>query len=706
MEERNPLQRITRHLQKADVQQRIMQDMQRAREEATVTISNAAGLFSFTENQLRDWEKNGLLSPQRRLQDTEQEGKGAKRRQYTSAELDKLAIIRELMNASFSPGIIPTDVDEIWAEVVARSKSEPEERLVAGSGKDTEHRPIDQRVEQIEKAAFWRYFVSQALKLSLMLICEGVPETVAGIILPLEQTGVADIVRQSTDLPRTGYSLVGWLNQNRSFYTFLEKEPSFEHPSDFRIEPLVNLAKSVSNATNPAQEQLLQDNVLIIVQRKTKPLLVNKEAIRAIQRILGLLYATIEQWQPGFENGIRHWMYQVTDFASSSNTSDEVLKGLTNMIVQLGGKTADGQDLWRFCNILTPQDISLPLQQRTLLVRAQSEHAPYNFPAISARIPGLSFRAFLSGQIIYRSDLASKDFMIIRYDSEESTRSAIAIPLAGEEGMAIGVLYIASDKPCAFSEDDRRVLRIIGRMIEELLLTYRARLLPVGFLTDMIATPKVVDASFKEFLSEGDFVNDVEALLADIFASNEDELTSEEEVSFIAVDIDNQSNLAIKYGDRVAKILSRAVGLRVQGQMRLSSKLEHRRVYHVSADRFYLILKGMPLHEARNKAAQLKATLEGEYLLDARRVTTGRPPIPESMLRLSDVTVRLGVTSYKPTKLKEVLGRYIPEFAVVQVTGLLSQSLDQVLVQGQQEGGSCIISWEPEIWSYKLWQPS
>src|SRR5579872_916651 len=99
MEERNQKYRITQHLQSAEVQKRILQDMQRAREEASVTISNAARLFGFTENQLRDWEDKGLLSPQRNSQVSSTDGKGPRRRQYTTNELSRLAIIRELINA-------------------------------------------------------------------------------------------------------------------------------------------------------------------------------------------------------------------------------------------------------------------------------------------------------------------------------------------------------------------------------------------------------------------------------------------------------------------------------------------------------------------------------------------------------------------------------------------------------------------------------
>ncbi len=558
MEDRH--QQIKQYLQKAEVQKRIKDEMMRAREEATVTISNAAGLYGFSENQLRDWDKNGLLTPQRRIQDAEQDGKGARRRQYTPAELNKLAIIHELLEkGNFSIGTIPSYVDEIWDEVASRS--ELQEHVEGLNSKGVEHKHIDQRVENTEKEEFWRYFVSQALRLSLLLICEDVPDTVAGagIILPLGDINVAEVVRTPHDLHKAGYSLVGWLSQSRSFYAFLESEPSFEHPSDFRVELLANLAEDLS------AKQEHQNNILVIVQRKAKPLILSKEVVETVQRLLGFVYENVDEWKPAFENGVRNWMYQATDFASSSAVSDEVLNSLANIIVQMGGKTENGRNRWRFSCIALPEDTSLPVQQRKLVVRAQSTSTPHKLVAVSAKVPGLSFRAYQSGQIIYRPDVSDKDFMIAHQEREAFTRSAIAVPFAGEDGLAIGVVYVASEEREAFSEEDEQLLRLVGRMIEELLMTYRLRQLPVGRLTDMITTPEVVDLSFKEFASESDFVNDIEALLKHIQVHGVTPELVGKELSIIAVDIDNLAGIAAKYGDIVARNLSMAVGERIQG---------------------------------------------------------------------------------------------------------------------------------------------
>ena len=297
--------------------------------------------------------------------------------------------------------------------------------------------------------------------------------------------------------------------------------------------------------------------------------------------------------------------------------------------------------------------------------------------------------------------------LILAYrELEESTRSAIALPIAGEDGLAVASLYIASDESDAFSIADQRTLRLITRMVEELLSTYNARRQVTGRLADVITNPGLVDISFRNFLSENDFINDVEELLTSIHLQDKLVGFAEEVTSFIAIDIDNQSILATRLGDHVARNLSRAVGSRILGQLSILSDPELRRLYHVSADRYCLFLKGMKLNEARNLSGNLLDALVGEYRIDARHAIVNRQTPKERQFELPNVTVRLGVTSYNYSKLKEVLGRYPAESTVAEVRAQMMNNLDLSLEHGQREGGNCIISWDTEIWGYRRWSPS
>jgi GGDEF domain-containing protein len=364
-------------------------------------------------------------------------------------------------------------------------------------------------------------------------------------------------------------------------------------------------------------------------------------------------------------------------------------------------------------------------------VRAQSQHSPHRVGGTTVTpdksINSLSLRAYQSGHVIYRTNITSTDTSIAHYRVEGPIRSAIAFPIGGENGPVIGVLYAVSDEPDAFSEQSQRVLRMICRMAEEAICTYRTRRQTATRLTNAIDRPRSVDALFEEFLSENDFIRDFEKLLTELKAQlpvwkepilkekapleeRKTQARAEQHsgnvVSFIAIDIDNQSSLATKYGDQVARNLSKEVGLRIQGQIRLFADPEHRRLYRVYADRFYLMLKGMTLDEARAKAEQLRQDLQGSYRVNARNIPAEHLRLPERMLELSDITVRLGVSSYSYEKLKELLQRYSFETAREDIRVEIMRALDILLNYGQQKEGNVIFSWDIDTWDYKPWAPN
>ncbi|HLQ30958.1 MAG TPA: MerR family transcriptional regulator, partial [Ktedonobacteraceae bacterium] len=232
MDERS-LEKIKKYLQDTEAQKRIQQSIQRGRLEATVTIGRVAQLFHLKESKLRDWETRGLLSPLRSKDITGQ-------RQYSPNELDKLAVIKELIDeGGFSPADIPDNIENIWKSI-SDSNGQQGQTLKLSEKQREQLRavdlmPIDLRIENsYYKELFWRYYASRALWLSLMLICEDIPNTIAGILLPLQTRNVPISLRNPENVHKIGDTLVGWLGQSRSFYTLISSAPSFEHPSDFR----------------------------------------------------------------------------------------------------------------------------------------------------------------------------------------------------------------------------------------------------------------------------------------------------------------------------------------------------------------------------------------------------------------------------------------------------------------------------------------
>lgn len=699
-------QEIKEYLLSQAVQKRVQRTIAEARSKATVTISQAAKLFDFSESQLREWEKKGLLTTDRTA--LSQDGKG--HRQYTPYELSKLAALKDLFNeGGYNPGDIPHDFDAIWSQIeqeLQNHAQKPSMQVVQAepaSLASISTMPIDHRVMHAEQEVFWRYFTSQALRLSLMLIHEDTPD-VAGLILPLQKN--VPFIHDPREMNKAGESLIGWLSENRSFNTFLDSAPFFEAPTDFRIEPL-----PMSEAEVKENAQL--KNTMIVVQRKARDLNLSTDLVQTVRRLLALLYCNIEKWKPAFDVGMRDYLYQSTDFAIRPDSIDVTLNSLTDMIVELGGKSAasPAKNRWNFCCLLLSQDTSLPLQQRSLVIQAQSSDSPYKKLGnivLSPENPGLSLRAYQSGTMIYRPNMSEKDSIIAYKDQEKENLSALALPITREDGLSIGALYIASERPYAFTVEDQRVLRLIGTMVSELLLTYRARRGVALKRDDLIEQHEIVDPAFGSFLTENDFIQDVETLLTTIQEKEKGEYAEDEEVAFIAIDIDNQSILATKLGNRVARNLSQAVGLRIQERLStLFTNPKHRRLYHMNADRYFLILDGITLTEARNNAERLRVALAGEYLINVHHVSGEKPTLPENMLEVRNVTVRLGIPAYKFSKLRQLLRRFDSvdnQTAVYETRNLITTALNLILKQGRRYGGNVIISWDYEAWDYILWK--
>lgn len=712
--DRRQLPPIADYLQSREVQERLQEKIGEVRAKSTVTISRAAELFEFTENRLRDWEKRGLLSAERALK---QESKGPAHRQYTPADLDKLAVIKILLEGGYSLSELEREVGAIWlaASNLADSYVQAKEDQA-----EAESLPLDRRVGRMNEEAAWRYIVSQALRLSLMLIREEAPDTIVGLVLPLCRDLRQEPAPAPINLRSVGPALISWFDPKILFCTFLESTPHFEYNTDFRLHKLL------VTESNVPMEDAAQDSTLIVVERKAKALTLTPLVVETMRGLLGIVYQNVEKWKPCFDPGPRDWVYYGTNFVSVS--TDILLKSLTNVVVDLGGET-NGRKRWNFCCLLLPEDNSLPLQQCNLVVCTQSDTAPHALETtvVSPKTenPGLSIKAFQSGHSFYRPDIAPDDSMIAYRTKEGPIRSAIAIPISGEGGLSAGVMYITANEPYAFSERDQRLLRMMSRMVEELLATYTARQWFERKLTPVLARPQLVDSAFEDFLAEENFISEVEALLEGLRAKmgrwevpvrlpplpppeRAARFWADEKqgvVSSIAIDIDGQSSIAQKYGDEAARNLCVEVGKRIKLELSSLEKYTARSVYHVEADRFYLLLRGISLEEARTIGYQLKKALKGNYLVYYRSTSGKQPMLPENLIDIPDITVRVGITAYPHAKLEELLHRYPYDEAVRQVRELITTgALNAKLAREQQGDG--IVTWVPETWTYDLWSPS
>ncbi|RAQ96992.1 MerR family transcriptional regulator [Thermogemmatispora tikiterensis] len=722
------LQSIRKHLQQPETWERIRGYLQLVSEKLTVTIGEAAQLFDFTENQLRDWEERGLLRPLRSRPNTGQ-------RRYPPTELEKLAIIRDLINAGYPPGAIPLNIAELWHSLGPASfNGGGNAGAGVGGQAATASLPLDRRVAQTDSALLWRYFASQALHHALLLLCEDLSRSHAAILLPRRapDDGRLGQPRLPEELARLGESLIGWLSHGRSLHLFLEAAPAFEYPSDFRVQPL--LAEGESWPADPT---------LLVVPRQMHSLNLQRPVVHLVRRLLAPLYACAAQWTTYFAPDLRNWLYPARAFPRGIDPSDTVLNGLMDLIIALGGQTPAGDDRWHCCCLMMPEDPAAPPGQQVLMVMACSRNSPHR--AGQSRIfPNEShvyFRALRCPYLLYRPHLAIRDSAGLSQWPERfsGAGSAVAIPIGCQSGPALGVLYVFAITQEAFSEDDLRLLRLMGLIVEDLLLLYRARLEAMQGLEQLVKAPEVVNDSFINFLSENEFIRDLEILLAHLQQESalagdgavragaeanherqEEHLSAAvskgspsavdpgaaellylfplreagelETLSIIALDIDNQSQIVRRYGELALRNLTQAIGQRIQRQ------LVDCRLYHIYGGRFYLLLKNISLERARQIAQTLRQALRRPYRVELLQQSVWQLEPPETSVELPDVSVRLGVTLYLRAKLIELLQRYAaaPTSTLAEVRSLIVGDLDQALNLGQEEGGDCVISWDPQ----------
>ena len=158
----------------------------------------------------------------------------------------------------------------------------------------TNRKSVDSNIEDAVQQECWRHFVSQVLRLSLLLMSDHTPQPVIALVLPLEGTKPALSIWDVDHLHEIGQSLVGLLSA-KGFYAYLDEAPHFEYPTDFRLQSLASIASERKNG------DALLENALLIVQRRARPLKLSPELVKIVRRLLNLIYSYKEIWHFCFD---------------------------------------------------------------------------------------------------------------------------------------------------------------------------------------------------------------------------------------------------------------------------------------------------------------------------------------------------------------------------------------------------------------------
>jgi DNA-binding transcriptional MerR regulator len=713
-------------LRQPDTQEKIQRKIIEVRSAATVTITRAAELFDFSDTQLRDWDKLGFVRPPRSDGDKQED---KKHRQYSRTELDVLAAIRILRDGGYSIieirqniDVIRDIADQLGQEVFTlQGTAERAKQPVEVAQVSADVPPIDQLLDKADDELFWRFYATNALRLALSLLAEYNPNTIIDLVMPLGSNIPASVT--TANIADLGECLIGCLRPGYSCYLLYTPRPSFEEYTDFRIHQLRVMKSGV------VQDEVRQDSTWIVVQRRAGLLNINQDVLTTIQRLLAPLYEYKQEWLPFFKAGQQSFSFPTADFvpeAAGNPTRKIHLTSLANLVVNMGRNKG-----WRFACILTPRNQQLSVSEHQLIVEAVSEGAPEAYKEKlertivypTAPVISVSMRAYQGGCICYRHRAVPQDESIFNYDLEQPLGSCIAVPIGGEEAKPLGVIYLASSQQDAFQADDQRLLRMIARMAQELLLAFGTRFKFTEQLKPVIEKPALADQAFdiKALGSETELIDRLERLLHIVWSRDDlkgplseilvrDDLRdrrvaiakyyyTNDVLTFYCFDVNNQTSLTQKYGEVMTRNLSREVAFRARNKLKTLFTSSDLQLCHAYGDRFYAFLGDIPLDEARAKVWALKKELDGAYEIDALRFSTERLT-PVGMRIQAEITVRIGISCYPAIKAYELMQRLVneldPSDLQAAVASGIRNEFDDLLKLGPD-----VWSWDPVEWRWK-----
>jgi DNA-binding transcriptional MerR regulator/GGDEF domain-containing protein len=675
-------------LGQADVVQQLREAFVTIQASLTTTISEASDLTKLSESQLRYAEKQGLLSPNRALLDDNGEAQRAGQRRYSADDLLRARLIGFLIDY----GISLSDIGEFMAH----------NSMVIQDILDTKSLRLRPVLDGADEVAFRRFFIPRVLYYSLMLLFERDAIDDAGIVFPIRATR-AELdafdpapINTVDDLGRLGHVFVAWRARGRPLATFVTVGNPFDDQK-LQVRAFDDVVSASAAATprclSPqhayliygaeAQAELEQAERLLGL-RQERAHVSDPSRRTANPRVVAGRLMRYVQWlncSPSVvasrsESALSDVLFFNSPEMVNPTLGDALLNRLANAIVELGGSMREfGDDTrtsnqrsvdpcderrWRFSCILMPREPADTFKRQELVVRAQSREAPHRV-GVTTTSPqangGLTFRAYSSGRIAYRPSVTRLDPAVSYVAEEEPIGSAIAAPAVDGNGLERSqppaIIYVASREEGKFQDDDFLLIRVIGRLVGEIVQTYSSRSHLPSALTDTLTDPEMVDGYFAGFLSELSFVTDLERVfqrLADKPADKPErdrpdpqeapEPRKKEDrfyqnvrsVSLFGVDIDDYSAIQRVQGDLVARQLTREIGKRL-GQ-RLNSGLvngvQTARLYRIWADRFYLLVRDEDAPTSIARAEQIRKDIAREYLVQLERdaASDKRPPVP------------------------------------------------------------------------------
>ena len=382
---------------------------------------------------------------------------------------------------------------------------------------------------------------------------------------------------------------------------------------------------------------------------------------------------------------------------------------------------------WRFACVMLPREPGAPLRDVELVVHAQSKESPHRIGVTTTSRRsngGLTIRAFNSGHVALRRKVSKLDPTVSYVSEEWPIGSAIAVPV-GEDShtgnaQPAAIVYIAAKEPDQFKPNDVLMIRVMGRIIGEIVQTYNFRGPRLSALTDALATPEIVDTYFADFLPESRFVKDLTDIyrLLDVRASSGSSPDARfpygvRQLTLIGFDINDFSGIQRRQGDRVGRLLTREIGRRLQQRVRSAFNQVglNARVYRILGDCWYVLVRedsDENRESPRDRAESIRRELSGRYQLHGETLNAMRR-IDEQTAHAGEaisVGVRMAGMTFNSTQLHAQLDQAendtegAAEAAVIGVFHLIENGVEQA--NDVADPGARAVWWNVESGRFEL----
>jgi GGDEF domain-containing protein len=555
---------------------------------------------------------------------------------------------------------------------------------------------------------FRNFFVPRALFIALNLLFGRPLRADTVLVIELAESegkvssargGQQQTVTSIEGLRSLGRTLVGWYDSDGPFQVFSEVNPDLGLPSYYVVLSVDHLLADLPGASplraylvvQPEEARWLetqkQRSAQLRSSRDTSDSISDigsgsADPFYASWKLLACLRDSADLWfQASLTTDSNS--YDAPSF-TLSGMGDRMLNHAANLVVELGNTVQSSSNAeWQFCCVLVPTRVDLPIQMRSLRIQGASALSPHQF---GLEVPfsehAITLRAYKNGCVISVPIIRDKSADVLYGNLEAGVKSSIAVPIDGPLTEPVAVLYVTSTAPMAFTQDDVLLLRIVGRMIGELLnSSWEQRHVSDG-LSLLVQKPEVNDPFFlsaPRFGSENVFIRDLDQLTEQVRADAR--AGTARQPYLFAIDIDGLMTSVGIYGDKAMRSIIEKVGRRITTWMDEQSYTVW--AYRIWSDRFILLLHDVGSTAAREAALALHSAINGRYEIDPEAVPVLQKGDPIAV----DIRARLGLVPYDSGLLEQRVN-------ADEIRLILEARLADTLAAGKEKHGNRIIEWD------------